>query len=192
VKVLIVAEGEHESSGALQTLIERLTEESHTYTVRRLKERGIGALHGRGRGFYKRAVRWLLEAQKHHFAAIVLLVDEDGYTNRVSEVNAAQDEPKGVPRRALGVAIRSFDAWMLADESALQSVLGLPIQRQADPESQRRPKEQCESLLAQANHPMPQREMYANISGCVDLSALEARCPRGFAPFAQRVRALAT
>jgi hypothetical protein len=32
--------------------------------------------------------------------------------------------------------------------------------------------------------------MYAAVAEVVDLALLEQRCPRGFAPFAQRVRGL--
>lgn len=45
--------------------------------------------------------------------------------------------------RALGMAIRSFDAWMLADDGVLTLVLGKPIDTQPSPEKNRDPKEAC-------------------------------------------------
>ncbi len=90
--------------------------------------------------------------------------------------------------RAMGVAIRTFDAWMLADEKVLTEVLGCAIVRQPDPEAIRDPKQVCASLLARGQNRMAQSEMYARIAYQIDLALLSLRCQSGFEPFAARVR----
>ena len=92
--------------------------------------------------------------------------------------------------RAMGVAIRMFDAWMLADERALTQILGYRINRQSDPETIRNPKQICAELLIESPTQISQREMYARISSSIGLDILSDRCPLGFRPFAAYVRKL--
>lgn len=195
MRVLVVAEGKHErgtesSRGALGILVRRLLDGDPNIVLDRLANRNIHAVHGRGRGYYKKAVRWMLEAENGEFDAIVLLVDEDGIEARRIEINEAQSSQLSSIRRALGVAIRSFDAWMLADEQALSGILGTTVQRQPDAESIPDPKAACMALLSNSDSPLTQTEMYGGVSEAVNLSTLTERCPRGFAPFAARVRNL--
>lgn len=79
---------------------------------------------------------------------------------------------------------------MLADEEALTEVLGVQVERQRAPESLRRPKRTCEELLASSSRGLSQSEMYAATADRVSMERLAERCPRGFAPFAKRVRDL--
>lgn len=157
----------------------------------RLASNAIHAHHGAGRGFYKRAVRWMRHAEISGYDAVVLLVDEDGRHERRDEINAAQEEQR-VTRvsRALGVAIRTFDAWMLADEQALTRALNHPVSRQPEPESIIHPQEVCRQLLEVCSSKSSQAEMYTVVALSADLSVLSERCRLGFAPFAERVQAL--
>jgi len=191
MKALIVAEGKHEQGGALKTLVCRLNASVVDCSDERLARSDIHAHHGTGRGYYKKAVRWMREAEKQGFDAIVLLVDEDGHTDRRSEIAEAQLE-KRITRikRAMGVAIRTFDAWMLADERALTQALGRPVSRQQAPESVADPKDVCRALLAGCASPVSQSEAYAAVARLATLAILAERCPVGFAPFAERVRSL--
>ncbi len=195
MRVLVVAEGKHErgtgsSRGALDILVRRLLDNDPDIVLDRLANSNIHASHGRGKGCQKKAVRWMLEAAKREADAVVLLVDEDGNDERRREIDEAQASDLAAISRALGVAIRSFDAWMLADEQALSGVLGTTVQRQPDVESIRNPKAVCMSLLSDSHSSLTQTEVYSGVSEEVDLSTLAERCPRGFAPFATRVRAL--
>jgi hypothetical protein len=177
MRVLVVAEGRHERSGALAAFVARLKHPRElTLATDRVSRHDIHAFHGGGQGFFKRALRWLLEAGKRE---------------RSTQIEAAQehDEISSLPR-ALGVAVRTFDAWMLADENALTQVLGRPTDRQPDPETIREPKTVCATLLAGSRHEMAQRAMYAALAKAANLETVEERCPRGFRPFAQRVRAM--
>lgn len=190
MKVLIVSEGKHEQSGALESLVRRLGGGEATYEQDKISNSRIHAYHGRGDGYFKRAVRWLLEAERRGVDVLILLVDEDGQRERLTQITTAQDTTQSHLRRAMGVAVRTFDAWMLADESALTSVLGYEVNRRPDPETIHQPKEDCAALLEDSPNDMAQSEMYAGIADQVDLGILSQRCPLGFGPFSTRVRAV--
>lgn len=189
MRALIVAEGKHERDGALLALVSRLATTELQCESDRVSRKDIHAHHGKGPGFKKKAIRWLREAEQQGYEAIIFLIDEDGHAERIQQIDEAQDSKLGVSRRALGVAIRSFDAWMLADEQALTTALGYPATRQPDPETIRDPKELCARLLQDSANDMTQTEMYRAVAEAAGTETLQERCPRGFAPFADRVRA---
>lgn len=189
MRVLIVGEGKHERSGAFESFVRRLSPQNDLeFESDRLARSDIHASHGKGSGYFKKAVRWMLEAKKREFDGCVLVVDEDGKPERRSEIDLAQESPLGIRCRALGVAVRQFDAWMLADERALTQVLGGTVQRQRAPEEISDPKRTCEQLRDAAQSRLPLSEMYAGVAHAADLTLLAERCPRGFAPFADRLR----
>lgn len=161
MRVLVVSEGKHEQSGALESLLKRLGGTYASFEYDRVSNNTIHAFHGKGKGYFKRAIRWLKEAEKRQADALVFLIDEDGRSERIEQIRDAQDSIISQLPRALGVAIRMFDAWMLADEKTLTQVLGYNVERQPDPETIRNPKQICETLLAESSIQMSQREMYA-------------------------------
>ena len=206
MRVLIVGEGAHEipsvherpsgdseAKGALGVLTSRLLGGGHSYQYRQIKEgkpsRRLRGVVG-GRGMTRRALHWMQLAESNNFDAVVLVVDEDGSNARVSEIHEAQKTEVSAIPRALGVAIRSFDAWMLADEQALSKVLGYPVQTQPDPESNKRPKETCQALRDDSPNDPTLRDMYEGVADSADIGVLRNRCPKGFAPFAERVESL--
>lgn len=190
MRVLLVSEGKHERSGSLERLVRRLAPTELQLDQDRISRSDIHAHHDKGCGYFKRVIRWMLEAQHRGYEALILLIDEDHYPERVAEISDAQESQLARLRRALGVAIHTFDAWMLADERCLARVLGCTIQRQPDPETIEAPKSACMALLARSGSQISQTQMYAAVMSLLELDALEARCPAGFAPFARRVRAL--
>lgn len=196
MKVLLVAEGKHERGkedrdGALETLVRRLHRDISQCDLDRVSSKGIHAHHGKGQGYFKKAIRWILEAEKRDYDAIVLVIDQDNAPERVQEITKAQnDQQVTLLRRALGVAIRTFDAWMLADEQALTRVLGCDVPTQRSPEEMSNTKGVCTQLLNKSRMAMSQSELYAFVAHEADISTLEQRCSKGFAPFAQRVRSL--
>jgi hypothetical protein len=194
MRVLVVSEGEHEQGGALENLLRRLGGEEAHFVFDCVGRDDIHAHHGKGPGYVKRGLRWLKEAKRKEMDALILLVDQDKPEYRRSEqVREAQEycNPK-IPAfnlpRAMGVAIRTFDAWMLADERALTEVLGCVVPRQPDPETVRDPKGICAGLLANGQNQMAQREMYAEVACRIDVDILSSRCPTGFRPFAGYVK----
>ena len=191
MKVLLVGEGPSELAGALRAFVIRLGVSDHDIVQDRVSQRTIHAHHGKGKGYFKRAVRWMLEAQKRGYDAIILVVDQDDQPQRSKECDEAQQYASASIRRAFGVAIRTFDAWMLADEQALTTVLGYEVLRQRNPEKLADPKSVCNQLLDASEVAMGSAEMYAAVAGAVNLNILKSRCSKGFAPFAERVRELA-
>jgi hypothetical protein len=192
MKILLVSEGKHEiqtggERGALQVLVERLLECECEIETRKVSDPAIIREVGKGDGMFKRAVAWMRFAMNHDFDAIVLVIDEDGFRDRLKQIDDAQVTTVFEIPRALGVAIRSFDAWILADEVAMASALGAPVNRQPDMESIRDPKEVCRSLCERH---MSLSAFYSLVLTAVNITDLETRCAKGFAPFATRVRSL--
>jgi hypothetical protein len=186
--VLVVSEGKHEQSGALENLLKRLGGDNSVFEFDRVSNKRIHAFHGKGKGYFKRAFRWLKEAEKKGVDAIILLIDEDGKRERIEQIQEAQDSLLSQLPRAMGVAIRMFDAWMLADEKALTEVLGYNVNRQPDPETLTNPKQVCADLLADSDNQISQSEMYATLSCNINIDILCDRCQSGFKPFATNVR----
>jgi hypothetical protein len=190
MKVLLVGEGRHERGGALEALVKRLGLTAGKFDTDNANRADLHAHHGKGKGFFKRAIRWMQRAQTLGYDAIILVIDEDGCRERRKEIAEAQENSLFPIRRALGTAIRTFDAWMLADEKTLTKVLGGNVSRQPEPEGIKEPKTVCRKLLDDCPQTMKPVEMYAAIAGAIDLTILQERCSKGFAPFAQRVQAL--
>ena len=188
MRVLVVSEGKHEQSGALENLLKKLGGVSDSLEFDRVANDTIHAVHGKGQGHFKKAVRWLKEAEDRGVNALILLIDEDGRSETITEINDAQDYNQSCLPRAMGVAIRTFDAWMLADEKALTEVLGYNVNRQPDPETVANPKQVCADLLADSDNGISQSEMYARISCNINTDILCDRCQSGFKPFATHVR----
>lgn len=192
MRVLLVSEGKHEESGALESLVLRTATKIQACEFAKVSRDDIHTHRGKGQGFTKRALRWLLEARKRNFDALVLVVDEDGCSERIRELTEAQNHQLVAANfpRALGIAIRSFDAWMLADEKALSVVLGCVVPTQSSPEEQRDPKSRCSALLADRSSPFSQSGFYARVAEVVDLEQLMNGCPKGFGVFAARLKSL--
>jgi Domain of unknown function (DUF4276) len=192
MNVLLVSEGIHEEAGALESLIMRVEPRIKTCAWQPSSRKDIATRKGKGQGFFKRAIRWILQARKEGYDALVLVIDEDGRPERARELSEAQGENSqtGLFPRALGIAIRSFDAWILADEKALSTVLKCIVDRQPSPESNREPKQACEMLLAHGAVEMRPRDFYAAVAERIDLQCLCDRCPKGFGAFAVRLRSL--
>ena len=197
MRVLLVAEGVHELGdeqveGALSVLVRRLLDRQVTFTCIKVSSPEVELYMRPGKGLdnQKRALGWVRYAREQKcFDAIILIIDRDEKRQRQEGLDAAQEEPDLAFPRALGTAIEAFEAWMLADEKALSKALGLTVQRQPDPESIPRPKGICEAFPRGGAR---LRDVYARIAQVTDLATIEKRCPKGFGPFAQRVRALAS
>ncbi len=189
-KILLVAEGKHEHGGALQQLVSRVLGGNHEFKADRLANSPI-RVHGKGRGYKKKAISWLKEAQNRGYDALVLLVDRDGNMDRELEIESAQqysvtNGDKPFPR-AIGVAVEMFDAWIFADEQALSRVVGTTIPTQQDPEEITDPKEHLRLLLQSKAGRTPDAELYGDVARQTELAKLRSRCPRGFGTFAQRI-----
>src|SRR6266516_3878374 len=173
MKVLLVSEGNHELGGALETLVGRLKPREAMYESKKVSDRELRVHAGKGPGYFKKALRCVLYAEEHKFDAVILLIDQDNDPSRRRQIADAQVHVSltELPR-ALGVAVRTFDAWMLADEKALMTVLGVPVQRQPDPESIKDPKQVCQGHHDGSEFGEGLTAMYAAVAAAADLQVM--------------------
>jgi hypothetical protein len=131
----------------------------------------------------------------------VILVDRDGKRvggDRLTKLRegrrtAASEVPTCA---AVGVAIETIEAWLLADEGAMTEVIGVNIARQPDPETldgakgtPRHPKAVLEACMTPAKaRGLRAADIKRRIAEAADLKVVEARCSAGFGRFAQEVR----
>ena len=195
--VLIVAEGEHELSGgtadaALPILVKRLLGEGVDLrpTSKRIRELS-GHMHsGRGNPLGRKFIGIMREAERQGYDGVVIVIDQDDDPSRHQSATFAQETTFTRLPRAIGIAVKSFDAWFLADHSALSQVLGTTIQMQSDPERHSDPKTACQNLTSLAAKDLRLRDLYSFVAAVADLNLIQKRCPAGFAVFSDRVAAL--
>lgn len=189
MRILVVSEGKHElgpgdGTGALIVLVTRVLGDQIEVEARNIRATGR-RIHGREDKWFKRAVAWILDAEAEGFGALVLLGDRDSDRSRKKPLERAQAYGDSRLPRSIGLAVEKFDAWFLADETALSRVLARPVERQREPERIRDPKQQCQHLV---DRQMSLTDFYRKAAASMDLAILEVRCPEGFAPFLNRLR----
>ena len=197
--ILVVAEGEHELSvgrpdAALMTLVHRLLGDGFELSTcgKRIRELS-GHIHpGRGDRLGRKFIGIIQYAERQGYHAVVILMDHDGYDSRPKSASFAQEATVISLPRAVGIAVRSFDAWFLADHAALSTVLRSTVDKQPDPETLSDPKKRCQTLNETANSCQPLRDVYSMVAAITNLQILRERCPIGFAVFAERVESLKT
>ena len=195
MRVLLVSEGKHELGdlnrdeklSALSILVAKTSSRQFEFTTKKVSDRDFATAHGKGGNLFKRAIRCLLYAAEHKFDALVFVIDQDDDRRRREPLDRAQEYLGVSIRRAFGLAVRSFDAWMIADEQALSKALGRVIQRQPHPETIDDPKTHCRTLRGGG---LGLTTLYEAVSRAAAIEIIEERCPAGFAPFAARVRQL--
>lgn len=198
MRVLLVSEGRHElgdgsEPGALELLVRRLLKRDLHVECDRFASGALHAVHGgKTKKYFKRALAWMKHAGREGFDAVIVVIDDDDEPRRRQQFDDAQESSFCAIRRALGVAVREFDAWILADERSLSGVLGMPVEPQDDVERLSDPKQVCRGLLDRSERKggITPTKMYAQVAQEANLDTLIKRCPTGFAPFERRVRAL--
>lgn len=194
MKVLLVAEGDHEHAGALAKLVERLLEFPAAFDPKTVRDIPVTKqIQGSKDKLKKKALMWVRHAQNQGHDAVVFIVDHDGYDDRHRQLDEAQAEvsTEFFLKRAFGVAVQTFDCWMIADEVALNLATGKTVDRFPSPEELKTAKNDCRSLLASSTIPdRSQGEFYTDIATNSRIAELDKRCPKGFRPFAERVRKL--
>ncbi|HMO27474.1 MAG TPA: DUF4276 family protein [Tepidisphaeraceae bacterium] len=197
MRVLVAGEGESEIGptradearrAALGVLIRRLLHPV-VLSIEYTSIKRIQPPRGKGGAFEKKAIRLLEEAEARGFDAAVFLIDRDGPANRERQLqlDAAQQTTRHTLGRAFGVAIEAFEAWLLADETAITLVSQNRCSRQPDPQATRDPKSALEQLLGVIQG---KRTLYPLLAEQAKLDVIIDRCPDGFGVFADRVRRL--
>ena len=144
VSILLVAEGPHElgRSGEefapadapppLAVLVKRLTNAAGNVRFVCRQSRSVLNMHrGKmmsrmGKKVYS-AMWFARHGHSETLDAVVFLSDRDGPTNksRLSQMRQGRDDRGATPVPcAIGVAVETFDAWMIADTNAIQAAGG--------------------------------------------------------------------
>jgi hypothetical protein len=162
-----------------------------------------GRLHRyhRATGLVRKVVGTVREANIQGLDAVVVVMDRDGEknANRVREFKEGRDcAAREVPiPTAVGVAIETLEAWLLADEPAIGRALGLetPPAKGIDPEkltgrsgAPDHPKTMLKKLLASDSQDRGYVEQVEAIAREADVEVVEKRCSKGFKPFADEIR----
>lgn len=202
MKILLISEGAHEfgdslddpnKSGALAILVRKLLSCEAQFTPRIIQDGRIRTHRtaGKGGGYFRLFVACIRCAEKEGFDAVVVVVDHDDEDrDRLQQAAAAQADDTVTKPRAIGIAIRTFDAWMLADHVAVSGALSCRVDMIGSIESHKNPKEHFRQLRDGAGQGGRVRDLYAKIAELARLDVLEKNCPAGFKPFADNVRSL--
>lgn len=187
--------GDDAASGALIRLVERVLSPRHPPMSVNIEWRDIrkmGSITPKdwgtgGADYQRKAMSWIRKAQNEQFDAIVIVVDQDDAPDRRNGLDAAQADNRLLLPRAIGLAVKSFDAWMLADEQAISNAIGRTVQRQKSPEDHKAPKNTMLGIVADSS---AMTDTYAKIADEVNIETLCTRCPKGFRPFRDRLAKL--
>lgn len=224
MKILLVSEGaldvgatrggaEHgdERRGAVGVLVRRLLEEKLGREVRdwEIERDVLPRVHDRSdsvSGYPRKVMLAIAAAKERRCSAVAIVVDRDRTegTKRLGQLREgrALAEQAGNPlayKAALGVAVEMVEAWLLADEQALNEAFGLqpkvaaipdPEGLDGGPKTDAYPKTVLRAHLEAARTPCA--APYDEVAERARLDMIERRCPQGFAPFAAEVRARCT
>jgi hypothetical protein len=218
LKVLVISEGPHELGHkhdvflddgelpALPILVRRLVEArvAMSFTCRPLKTVGKARVNdivkttveARAAGLARKVLQGLTEAKIDGFDAVVVLIDRDGDpdSKRLVPLQRGRDSHWArIPVCAVGTAVETFDAWMIADPGAIEKAGGDKSKHRPDPEklngkegTDKHPKDWAAKIFGGGKG---LGEAYATVAAHVDIEHLRKSCPKGFAPFADDVRA---
>lgn len=148
----------------------------------------------------RKVLQGLTEAKRDGFDAVVVLIDRDRDpdSKRLRPLQQGRDthlDRALTPVCAVGTAVETFDAWMIVDSEAIKKAGGDPTMQHPDPEklngkegTDNHPKDWAAKIFGGGKE---LGERYAIVAEHVNLEHLSRSCPKGFAPFADDVRASA-
>jgi hypothetical protein len=180
------------TNGVVPVLVHRLCDRPDSMRVR---QRPLPFLQGKG---LWQKVRF---AKRNAFnsgsAGLVFVLDTEGnHTGQLEQLQRGRDSELLDYPTAVGVAHPCIEAWLLADASAIARALGLTqrVDVPEEPESlpapckdrNRNPKTVL-SRCSRRNRPLSSAETTGIVQAIRDLNLIRARCPIGFAPFAEEV-----
>jgi hypothetical protein len=208
--VLVISEGRHEMGAALNVplnskalpalprLVHRLTgcPPDVTYACKSFTD--VPHAHGKGHKYAKKAQQAIREAGQGGFDALAIVIDRDRRpdSRTLRPLRQGRDAlaQEAFPACAIGTAVETFDAWMIADGKAAKAAGGDPAKTHPNPESldrkegtDKHPKDVADAVF-DTEGGSGLGPMYAVVAEHVDLELLENACPQGFAPFAAEVR----
>ena len=100
------------------------------------------------------------------------------------KLKKARDQQATSIPSAVGVAIKTIEAWLLADETAIAKAFSSETPSTTkNPEKLSDPKQILQGRLDKIDVWANYSEMYADLAGNTRIEVLRKRCPNGFAPF---------
>jgi hypothetical protein len=180
------------TSGVVPVLVHRLCGRPDSMRVRR---RPLPFLQCKG--LWQKVRFAKRQAVGNKSAGLVFVVDtEVNHPGRWEELRRGRDSELLDYPAAIGVAHPCIEAWLLVDGPAISRALGLAqrIEVPAEPESlpapckdrNRNPKAILGRCAGQ-DQPLSSAQTTRIAQEIRDLDTIRARCPNGFAPFAQEV-----
>lgn len=153
--------------------------------------------HARGKGHAPekktKAAIFMAKQMGYHALAIVRDKDRQDLAVKLTPIAKLRGQMAGDlsnPPCAVGCAIETFDAWMIADGKAIGKAGGdagrshpAPENLKGEENTGKHPKDRAREVFA----PGSLTAAYAVVAQHVDLDLLEKLCPQGFAPFAEEV-----
>jgi len=181
---------------ALPRLVHRLLDEPEGAEYKVGLFRQVAHNRGKGKAPEKKAKAAVLLAKQGGYHAVVIVRDRDRKrtADRLDPIKQKRESVLGscLPACAIGLAVETFDAWMIADGKAVGAAGGDAARSHPSPESLDQeegtgghPKDRAIELFGSSR---ALTAAYADIAAHVDLDLLEKLCPKGFAPFAEEVR----
>lgn len=216
VRLMVVGEGPHElgdpetwesdgeaGGAALPVLVHRVLREPAEVCYHKKKLSAKGSRneqkrakhrHGRGTKASGRVKIWIDRALRAGCHGVIILWDHDGddVTDRLGQMRIGRDEMANdsfaaYPACAVGVAVKSFDAWMIADGAAVGQAEGDSANSHPSPESLGSAHATKTRAMDIFGDEEGLRVRYACVAEHTDLDTLAACCPEGFAPFKQEI-----
>lgn len=219
MKMLLVSEGPRDigrsrthdgdaasPAGALTVLVRRLLgehfrREIHGWEIDCSELARVHEHSGGVSGFARKVQLAVVVAAARGYSCAAVVVDRDGPANsgRIGELRKGRELAEGhhkdlADHTALGVAVETVEAWLLADEWGINEALHpTPPATECSPESlggrrdtAEHPKTRFLSLVGTTGR--TPAEAYDLVASAVRLDVVERACPQGFAPFATELR----
>lgn len=208
LRVVVYGEGKHELGAgaprevsrkempALARLVDRLLGEPQHVSYECRPFSRVPPVHKKGPRFARKTQSAIYQAHRDGFDAVAVVVDRDRNSDadRIEALREGRDGmgPGNYPPCAVGVAVETFDAWMIVDGGAVKAAGGkagnsfLGAEGLSGKEgSKKHPKDVARTIFGED---ASLSERYAIVAGCVDLEHLVKCCPRGFGRFAEDIR----
>ena len=151
-------------------------------------------------GYERKVELAIREGEVRGCTSVAIVVDRDGshHKKRLDQLARGRERASDLSladHTALGLAIETVEAWLLADVKALNEALSLD-----SPESMTKAPETIYGKKGTPDHPktilqnamgrsdLDEAAAYDGIAERADLATLEKRCPKGFKAFADELR----
>lgn len=130
---------------------------------------------------------------KYYSSALIAVLDDRKERNPSIFRQLDEARQEGYKKNSIvviiGAAVKEIEAWLIADEKALQKVLNYKDKKYAKPEDIDDPKREYLDIIGRYNtDDLPERILREKIIEYIDIEVLLRLCSKGFKPFFQEVR----